>query len=224
LHSADTKVCRKSVHSKLSLFFSVPQKITANRHCTSRLESVKSLPVADQANCAPCLALSESVCQRPHGGFGLMLRTPAKMSSVYSSENVVGVVLRIARDFESTSLVLWRYQKVSTALSSLQIAPKHIKDPKETFGSRRRQEQRAEVQLRELKIVFDKDAYGAILQQGSKRDSPGRRRTKQLPARPCLQESCDLLRMKDARPKLLTHTLLSPSCRLSLKHTAQVQK
>jgi len=139
------------------------------------------------------------------------------MSSVYSSENVVGVVLHIARDFESTSLVLWRYQKVSTALSSLQIAPKHIKD-------RRRQEQRAEVQLRELKIVFDKDAYGAILQQGSKRDSPGRRRTKQLPARPCLQESCDLLRMKDARPKLLTHTLLSPSCRLSLKHTAQVQK
>ena len=80
-----TQKCVKNVCTANSLFSNVfGQKTAANQYCTSTLESVANSPVAVQANCAPCLALSESVCQRPHGGFGLELRTPAKLSSVKS--------------------------------------------------------------------------------------------------------------------------------------------
>ena len=50
--------------------------------------------------------------------------------------------------------------------------------------------------------------------------TPGRTKlSRQLPARSCLQENCGSLRMVNAQPKFLTHTLLPPGCKLSLKHT-----
>lgn len=187
MHSADTKACQIFVHSKLSLFFSVPQKTAANQYCTSRLESVANLPVAVQANCAPCLALSESVCQRPHDGFGLELRTPAKLSTVESC------ILQ--------GLFIAHLGCLAIPINCL-VATDCIKTHQRsegTSGSRRRQETRAEVQSRYFKDAYNKDAYDATLQQGSKRDSPGRtRQSRQLPARSCLQESCGLLRMQDA--------------------------
>ncbi len=141
------------------------------------------MPVAVQANCAPCLALSESVFQRPHDGFGLELRTPAKFLSVESC------ILQ--------GLFTAHPGCFAIPINCLVDATDCIKTHQRSegmSGSRRRRETRAEVQLHFLKDAYNKDAYDATLPQGIKRDSPRRtRESRQLPARSCLQESCGLL-------------------------------
>jgi len=163
-----TQKCVKNVCTANSLFSNVfGQKTAANQYCTSTLESVANSPVAVQANCAPCLALSESVCQRPHGGFGLMLRTPAKLSSVKSC---------IMQGLFTAHLGC-----LAIPISCLVVATDCIKTHQRsegTPGSRRRQEATAEVQLRYFKHAYSQNAYDTTLQQDQVRVSRGDKTTK----------------------------------------------
>lgn len=183
-HKSASKICAQQVYC----FSSVPQNTAAIQCCTSRLELVASLLVAVQANCAPCLALSGSVCQKPHDGFGLELRTPANLSSVESC------MLQ--------GLCIAHLGCLVIPINSLVVATDCIKthqDPKEhlALAADRTQEQKCSyVSPKTCTINMH---MTSSLPQGSKRDAPGRtRQSRQLPARSCLQESCGLLRMQDA--------------------------
>lgn len=125
------------------------------------------MPVAVQANCAPCLALSESVFQRPHDGFGLELRTPAKFLSVESC------ILQGLFTAHPGCFAI----PINCLVDATDCIKTHQRS-EGTPGSRRRQEATAEVQLRYFKHAYSQNAYDTTLQQDQVRVSRGDKTTK----------------------------------------------